>query len=95
VDAAPVVDAMKAGRAVPMKVALGGDLGLGVISAGSPKPVQVSCSTGAPTDDVETTTAAGGGSSLSYDAPTGTFPYVWKTAYKLGANLSKFPDEAG
>lgn len=79
VDAAPVVNAMKAGRAVPMKFALGGDFGLGVMSAGSPTSVQVSCSTGAPTDDVEITTAAGG-SSLSYDAVTGTYTYVWKTA---------------
>jgi len=79
VNAAPVVNAMKAGRAVPMKFALGGGFGLGVMSAGSPTSVQVSCSTGASTDDVEITTAAGG-SSLSYDAATGTYTYVWKTA---------------
>lgn len=36
------------------------------------------CDAGAPTDPIEVTVAAGG-SSLSYDALTDTYTYVWKT----------------
>ncbi|TFD23831.1 PxKF domain-containing protein [Cryobacterium lyxosi] len=79
VDAAPVVNAMTAGRAVPMKFRLGGNFGLGIVSAGSPTSVRVDCTTGANVDEVETTTTAGA-SSLSYDQVTDTYSYVWKTA---------------
>ncbi|TFD65163.1 PKD domain-containing protein [Cryobacterium ruanii] len=54
VDAAPVVNAMKAGHAVPMKFRLGGNFGLGIVSAGSPTSVRVDCTTGANVDEVET-----------------------------------------
>ena len=79
VDAAPAINAMKAGRAVPMKFRLGGNFGLEVILAGSPTSVRVDCTTGATIDEVETTTTAGA-SSLSYDQVTDTYSYVWKTA---------------
>jgi len=38
----------------------------------------VSCSCGAPTDEIEQTVTAGS-SSLQYDAASGQYTYVWKT----------------
>lgn len=78
VDAAPAVNVMTAGRSVPMKFSLGGDFGLNILQTGSPTSVPVTCDTGAPVAEVETTTTAGS-SSLSYDAASGTYTYVWKT----------------
>lgn len=78
VDPAPAVNVMTAGRSVPMKFSLGGDFGLNILQAGSPTSVPVICETGAPVAEVETTTTAGS-SSLSYDAASGTYSYVWKT----------------
>lgn len=89
VDAAPVVNAMKAGRAVPMKFRLGGDFGLGILSAGSPASVHSDCVTGASVAEVESTTTAGG-SSLSYDSTAGTYTYVWKTASSWAGSCRTF-----
>jgi hypothetical protein len=38
----------------------------------------MSCSSGAPTDEIEQTVTAGA-SSLNYDAASGQYNYVWKT----------------
>jgi hypothetical protein len=78
VDPAPAVNVITAGRSVPMKFSLGGDFGLNILQAGSPTSVPVTCDTGAPVAEVETITTAGS-SSLSYDAASGTYSYVWKT----------------
>lgn len=78
VDPAPTVNVMTAGRSVPMKFSLGGDFGLNILQSGSPTSVPVTCDTGAPLAEVETTTAAGS-SSLTYDTATNTYTYVWKT----------------
>jgi hypothetical protein len=45
VDNAPTVNKVNAGRAIPVKFSLGGDRGLGVLAAGSPNSIGVSCST--------------------------------------------------
>ena len=79
VNAAPAFNQMKAGRAVPLKFALGGDFGMDILSAGSPSSTATECATGVAISNVETTTTAGN-SSLSYDAASGTYTYVWKTA---------------
>ena len=78
VDPAPAVNAMQAGRAVPMKFSIGGDHGLGILPAGSPTSAKVTCDTGAALSEVETTTTAGA-SSLSYSAGDDTYTYVWRT----------------
>ncbi|MET4144240.1 hypothetical protein ABIB45_001107 [Arthrobacter sp. UYCo732] len=78
VDAAPALNVMTAGRAVPMQFSLGGDFGLDVLAAGSPASVPVTCETGAALAEVETTSTAGS-SSLSYSAGNGKYTYVWKT----------------
>jgi hypothetical protein len=78
VNNAPRVNVVNAGRAIPVKFSLGGDQGLGIFAPGSPVSQQITCSEGAPSSEVEETVTAGG-SSLSYDAETDTYTYVWKT----------------
>ena len=74
----PTVNVMNAGRAVPLKFALGGDQGLAILAAGSPSSQRVACAGGAPTGTVDQTVTAGS-STLAYDATTGQYTYVWKT----------------
>jgi len=78
VDNPPTVNQSKAGSAIPVKFSLGGNQGLGILAAGSPASQQVVCSSTAPTDDLETTSTSGS-SSLSYDAASDTYSYVWKS----------------
>ena len=74
----PTLNEMKAGQAAPVKFSLGGNQGLNIFAAGSPSSIQVNCSTSAPIDPVEETETAGS-SSLSYDAASAQYKYVWKT----------------
>jgi hypothetical protein len=74
----PVVNVAKGGQAIPVKFSLGGNQGLNIFAAGYPISQQIACDSSAPLDDVEQTVAAGS-SSLSYDATTNTYTYVWKT----------------
>ncbi|MGH2722087.1 MAG: PxKF domain-containing protein [Actinomycetota bacterium] len=78
IDNLPVVNVVKAGSAVPVKFSLGGNQGLGIFIPGSPSSQKVACDTGSPQDAIETTVTAGG-STLSYDAATDQYTYVWKT----------------
>ena len=77
IDNLPIVNVVKAGQAIPVKFSLGGNQGLNIFAAGYPKAAVMTCSTGA-LDAIEETVTAGG-SSLSYDALTGQYIYVWKT----------------
>jgi hypothetical protein len=77
VDNLPMVNTVKAGSAVPVKFSRGGDQGLAIFATGYPASVSTSCSA-ATTDAIEETVTAGG-SSLSYDATSGQYTYVWKT----------------
>lgn len=76
----PATNAMKAGRAVPVKFSLGGDQGLNVFAPGYPVSNSVNCATlvGSVTDIQQTTTA--GASGLKYDAASGQYSYVWNTS---------------
>jgi hypothetical protein len=78
VDAPPVFNLAKAGSAIPVKFSLGGNQGLNILAAGYPTSQPIACDASAPTDPIEQTVAAGN-SSLSYDATTGLYTYVWKT----------------
>lgn len=73
----PTLNQVNAGRSIPVKFSLAGNQGLNVLAAGSPYSQQVSCGSNAPTDLQETGTA--GNSSLTYDASTNQYVYVWKT----------------
>jgi hypothetical protein len=78
VDNPSTLNRVKAGSAVPVKFSLAGDKGLDVLQAGFPTSEQMYCDTTAPLDDVETVATAGN-STLSYDARSDTYMYVWKT----------------
>jgi hypothetical protein len=77
-DGKYVLNAVKAGAAIPVKFSLGGDFGLDVFETGYPKSQSIACDSQAEVDGVEQTVNAGS-SSLSYDAGTGRYNYVWKT----------------
>ncbi|MER7280996.1 S8 family serine peptidase [Dactylosporangium sp. NPDC000244] len=72
------LNVVKAGSAVPVKFGLSGNQGLNIFTGGAPTVQTVACDTSAPQDPVETTVTAGS-SSLSYDAASDQYSYVWKT----------------
>lgn len=78
VDNPPTFNEMKAGQAVPVKFSLSGNKGLNIFAANSPNSVQIGCDNGATILPVEETLNAGS-SSLSYDATSDRYNYVWKT----------------
>ena len=78
VDNLPALNQVKAGQGIPVKFSLGGDQGLNILESGSPSSVKIVCDGSAAIDAIEQTVTAGG-SSLSYDASTNIYIYVWKT----------------
>jgi hypothetical protein len=77
VDNLPVLNAVKAGSAIPVKFSLAGNQGLTILAAGYPKSQPIPCDSAAAVDDIEQTVTAGG--SLAYDAASDQYSYVWKT----------------
>jgi hypothetical protein len=76
----PTLNFAKAGTAIPVKFSLGGNQGLNIFYDSTyPASRQISCDASAPVDTIETTVAAGQ-SSLSYDATSDQYTYVWKTS---------------
>ncbi|MFN6965023.1 MAG: PxKF domain-containing protein [Pyrinomonadaceae bacterium] len=78
VDDLPTVNVVSAGQSVPVKFSLSGNKGPNIFAAGFPASQQVQCVGGSSTSTVEETVTAGS-SSLSYDALTDRYIYVWKT----------------
>lgn len=77
IDNLPTLNSVKAGRAIPVKFSLDGFHGFDIFAPGYPTSTEVVCGiTG--TDAIEQTVTAGS-SSLSYDANTDQYTYVWKT----------------
>ncbi|MCA1817673.1 MAG: PxKF domain-containing protein, partial [Acidobacteria bacterium] len=74
----PTLNVVNSGRAVPVKFSLSGNKSLNIFLAGSPDSQLIACDTGAPLSDLQDTVTAGG-SSLSYDASSDQYSYVWKT----------------
>jgi uncharacterized repeat protein (TIGR01451 family) len=72
----PTLNAVNAGRAVPVKFSLSGDKGLNIFAANNPYSVSLGCDTNDPGVDVAETLNAGG-SSLSFSGDQ--YIYVWKT----------------
>jgi YVTN family beta-propeller protein len=68
----------KAGSAIPIKFSLGGNQGLNIFASGFPASQPIPCDASSSTDVIEQTLTAGS-SSLSYDAATDQYVYVWKT----------------
>ena len=78
VDAPPALNSVKAGQSVPVKFSLGGNQGMDVLAEGYPVSQSVPCSLWLSANPLEETSAAGN-SSLSYDARTDMYTYVWKS----------------
>jgi hypothetical protein len=78
VDNLPTFNLVKAGSSIPVKFSLGGDKGLNIFLNGYPLSQQIACDSNLSLDNIEQTVTAGG-SSLSYDASTDQYTYVWKT----------------
>jgi uncharacterized repeat protein (TIGR01451 family) len=74
----PTLNSVNAGRAIPVKFSLSGNKGLGIFPVGSPASGVIPCDASAPVTDL-TETVTAGGSSLSYDAGSDQYNYVWKT----------------
>jgi uncharacterized protein len=74
----PTVNLVNAGRSIPVKFSLGGDRGLNIFVPGFPSSRVVPCEAQADQNPLEETMSAGQ-SSLSYDAASDTYTYVWKT----------------
>jgi hypothetical protein len=80
----------KGGSAIPVAFSLGGDRGLDVLAAGSPRSLQVSCSQiDGPTADAETTMQPGN-RTLTYEADDEQYVYVWKTSKSWSGSCRVF-----
>jgi hypothetical protein len=78
VDNLPTENVVKAGSAIPVKFSLGGNQGLSIFTSGYPTSSVAPCGSPAGDDPIESTVTAGS-SSLTYDAITNQYVYVWKT----------------
>jgi fibronectin type III domain protein len=78
VDNRPVVNVAKAGSAIPVKFALGGDRGLTIFAPGYPGSGVVPCDSTTLVDGIEET-ATPGAAVLKYDSGSGRYQYVWKS----------------
>jgi uncharacterized repeat protein (TIGR01451 family) len=78
VDNLPTLNMVNAGRAIPVKFSLSGNKGLNIFASGYPASGVIACSSSAPVNEVEETVTAGS-SSLSYDAGSDQYIYIWKT----------------
>jgi hypothetical protein len=74
----PALNSANAGRAIPVKFSLNGDMGLDILAPGYPRSQAVDCAANAPVDGIESTVTPGS-SALSYDAGSDRYTYVWKT----------------
>jgi hypothetical protein len=74
----PTLNVVNAGRAVPVKFSLSGNKGLNIFAAGYPQSGAIPCDASAPAVDL-TETVTAGSSSLSYDAASDQYVYVWAT----------------
>jgi len=72
----PILNAVNAGKGVPVKFSLSGDKGLNIFAPNNPYSVSLNCNTNDPSVDV-TETLNTGGSSLSFSGDQ--YNYVWKT----------------
>lgn len=87
VDNLPTLNVVQAGVGVPVRFSLNGDQGLDIFAAGYPDSQKIVCTGGTPQDAIEETIIVGS-SSLSYDAASDTYTYVWKTS-KVWANTCR------
>jgi hypothetical protein len=85
VDNPPTLNSVKSGSAVPLKFSLSGNQGMNILAQGYPVSAATACDGNALADVVEETVTAGS-SSLSYDALSDQYVYVWKTDKAWGGS---------
>ena len=78
VDNLPTLNVANAGRAIPVRFSLSGGQGLGILAPGYPASGQIACNANEPGAVIEETVTEGG-STLTYDAVTDQYTYVWRT----------------
>lgn len=78
VDNLPMVNLATAGSSIPVKFSLNGYQGLNIMAAGYPASSPIACNANEPGAVIEETVNAGN-SSLTYDAGSDRYSYVWKT----------------
>ncbi|GGK36719.1 hypothetical protein GCM10008955_33190 [Deinococcus malanensis] len=78
---------------MPVKFKLGGNKGMAVFAAGSPKFVTVPFSVTDPVAAIETTISAGS-SGLTYDALSEQYTYAWKTGVAVYPAAPDDPERA-
>jgi hypothetical protein len=78
VDNLPALNIASAGSSIPVKFSLAGYQGLNIFVTGSPASGIMPCDSSTSASTIEETVNAGG-SSLSYDAVSDRYIYVWKT----------------
>jgi len=78
VAAPPVLNLVKAGSAIPITFTLGGDQGLSILASGYPASEGTSCDASSVSATLEATVSPGS-ATLSYNASTEAYTYVWKT----------------
>jgi hypothetical protein len=72
----PTVNTVTAGSTVPLKFDLGGDQGLSVLAAGSPRFQPVFCATTTPSGPA---VATGRSAGLHFDPSTNQYVFTWTT----------------
>ena len=80
VDNLPTFNVVKAGSAVPVKFSLHGNQGLDIFATGYPGVSGVITCGSSSLEDVIEETVVAGSSSLTYDASSDQYVYVWKTS---------------
>jgi hypothetical protein len=78
IDNLPTLNIATAGSAIPVKFSLGGNQGLAIFVSGFPASSAIPCDASEPGTVIEETVNTGN-SSLSYNATTAQYNYVWKT----------------
>jgi hypothetical protein len=78
----PAVNRQRAGSVVPVTFSLGGDKGLNIFDPDYPKYQTIDCDT-KEISGGETSAAAPGGSTLTYDAATDRYSFNWRTDRSL------------
>jgi choice-of-anchor C domain-containing protein len=86
----PTLDLATAGSAVPIRFALGGNRGLGILTAGSPVVTTVACPTGVATNTVPALFPVPANFLVYIGAPVNQYLYVWKTSRSWAGTCRQF-----
>ncbi len=86
----PTLNVATAGSAVPIRFALGGNRGLGILAAGSPVVTAVACPTGVATNTVPALIPIPVNFLVYIGAPVNQYLYAWKTSKSWARTCRQF-----